>query len=445
MNREENVSINEVRVYVGQIMKKMYTSPGISAEDTKAFASLAMGLDCFLKNIDNKKIASDLLVSELKKMTAGAKEVQDRLDTGTINKQEETILDKPKLLTEGGRYIYTGELLGSGGEGSVYKILGMPGKVAKIYKDNVDLEKKERHIDAFFQNAVPKQIDNILIATIPEEKLYLKDGNFIGYIMPQASSQFKIYDVMRESQERAKYFPELDYRGLIVIAYNLAEIVHVLHKHNIVVGDMNMGNISVDTDGTVCLIDADSFDIKDTKTGERFPCSVGTPELLPPELQGVGKVKGLFTKQSDYFSLAVIIFRLLMNNADPFGGINFANEISAPMVSVNNPIRNGECPYVKEVPGTDIPEWVPEFQMLPDKIRGLFSRVFNYSKDDYCETINNRPNAEEWMEALMEFYQSSMTCCENDAFHWYLKDIKECPFCKAKKKIKGDWTLTIEI
>lgn len=431
MNNSERISINDVRAYVSLLMKKAYTSSDISAEDTKSLAALAMELDLFLKNADKKNLATDLLVSEMKKMTAEATGITNSLDTGMMKKQTGVVVDNQKLFTESGKPIYLGTFLGVGGEGSVYKIPGMPGKVAKIYKYNVDLEEKERHIGAFFQNSVPKQIDSTLIATIPEERIYLENGKFVGYIMPHVSSQFKIYDVMRDSQERAKYFPELDYRGLIVIAYNLAEIIHVLHKHNVVVGDMNLGNIIVNTDGTVCLIDADSFDIKDQKTGEHFPCSVGTPELLPPELQLAGKVKGLFTKESDYFSLAIIIFRLLMNNADPFGGISFDDETSVLWVEANNPIVNGECPYVRTIPGTEIPSWVPNFQMLPDRIRELFSRVFCYTKDNYHECIKNRPTAEEWMEALMEYYQSPMNRCDNNAFHYYSSKLSECPFCKA--------------
>lgn len=430
--KDVKIQAGDIRIYLSQVMKRAYSNPELSANDVKALASIAMGLDQFIKNSDRSDMASQALYSALQRI---ASEGIVKVENIIANKEKNTtelVTESQKLVTETGRYLYLGNIIGTGGEGTVYKIPSMPGKVAKIYKSYINREEKERHLIAFSHNNVPAQLDNMLIATVPEERIYTETGKFVGYVMSQVSSQFKIYDVMRETSDRSKFFPNLDYRGLIVIAYNLAEVVDTLHKHNVVIGDMNLGNIVVNTDGTVCLIDADSFDIVDPISNERFPCCVGTPELLAPELQMGGSIKGLFSKEADYFSLAIIIFRLLMNNADPFGSISFDDETSMMMIPENNPIKNGECPYVRLLEEKAIPLWAPEFNTLPENIQELFIRAFDYDSNNYSERIKNRPSAREWMKALMEYYQMPLVQCKKNGFHWYKKELSECPFCAHK-------------
>lgn len=77
-----------------------------------------------------------------------------------------------------------------------------------------------------------------------------------------------------------------------------------MHLNDIVIGDMNMKNIHINEKGQVVLIDCDSFDITNPKTKEHFPCTVGLPEMLAPELQTCGNLaNGKFSKESDDFRL----------------------------------------------------------------------------------------------------------------------------------------------
>lgn len=425
---------DDLRAFFNQLLKKAYTNPAITANDARAFASLALGLDMFLQNNENKELAVDNLLDELRRIVKDCGDITQNISTNMALFMSEDASGHKKLVTDDGRYLYLGSILGSGGEGTVYKIPSMPGKVAKIYNNRVDINEKERHLKAFTHSQIPSKIDNTLIATVPEKGLYTLEGAFVGYLMPQVSSQFKIYDVMRPTPDRMKYFPKLDYRGLIVIAYNLAEVVNCMHRHGVIIGDLSLSNIIVNIDGTVCLIDVDSFDITDLVTKERFPCCVGMAELLAPELQKAGQVKGLFTKATDYFSLAIIIFRLLMNNADPFAIVSIDNQVSTRFNEVDSRIYNGECAFVKNIPGKKIPDWAPDFDALPIYIKDLFKRVFDYNSSDYLEKIAQRPTAEEWMQVLMQYHQAPMKQCQKDTFHWYRSELSKCPFCAKKSE-----------
>lgn len=343
----------------------------------------------------------------------------------------------PMVKTAEGRRILLGKCLGRGGEGTVYKVPALPGKVAKIYKSDrfssvQARQTMERKIRLLVKKKKVAYINDTLVAAIPSDVLYYDDGTFAGYVMPQISTAIKIFEVQREDRRR-KIFPDLDYRGLIVIAYNLAEVVDHLHRNGIIVGDMNQNNIMVYQDGTVALIDCDSFDISDPDTGEHFPCTVGLQELLAPELQTAGRLADVpFTKESDCFSLAIHIFRLLMDNADPFGFRLTGNmrTSSSDMLQLNTAIVNGDCVYVRNIPGKAIPAWAPTLDILPQEIQDLFRRVFDYTAATVMRSIGSRPTAEEWVRALASFYQIPMTHCRQDPFHWYLPTVPSCPFCR---------------
>lgn len=422
----------KLREYLKELLEKVYNSREIRADEASALAALGAGLETLLLEAEKGKMNAAPFIKTLERILIDSGWDNESSEVGE-NADRREYMGSQKLMTEEGKVVYLGEILGSGGEGTIYKIPAMPGTVAKLYHISADLQEKERHVKALIHNQIPSEINHVLISPIPEQLLYNENGQFTGYLMAQMSSQIKIYSVQRASYSRNRFFPEMDYRWLIAIAYNLAEAVDNLHRYDVIIGDMNPNNIAVNRNGTVCLLDADSFDIVDKKTGEHFPCAVGLPELLAPELQTAGNLrKAVFTKETDYFSLAIHIFRLLMNNADPFGTICLEKAESMGEISYNRALINGECPYVRDLPGKEIPGWVPPFGMLPDDIRGLFDRVFNYTVANYKDRIKQRPSAREWMDALIKFYNMPMRQCLKEPFHWYREGLDECPFCAGK-------------
>ena len=209
--------------------------------------------------------------------------------------------------------------LGSGGEGVVY-ITDRPDLVIKIYRK--PYAQMERKLKSMLQYPLePKADGSHLLIAWPQDIIY-ENGSFVGYAMPYVMDTYPIYTVCRNNEKHIKdchaVFPQYDWRYSLMVAYHLAWTVSYIHDHGYVVGDMNSNNIVIHSDGTVTILDVDSFDVTNPKTGEHFPCGVGIGEFLAPELQGRNLRNARFTRHTDEFSLAIHIFILLMNNTHPF-------------------------------------------------------------------------------------------------------------------------------
>lgn len=339
-----------------------------------------------------------------------------------------------------------GNRLGCGGEGEIFEISGKNDLVAKIYFDskfnstseffNPREELKEK-IETMLDQPVNPYINGVLTVAWPQDVLTDQEGRFVGYVMPRVNSQHHIFAASRE-RERVNLYPNYTWKTAILIAYNLALAVKVIHNTNAVVGDMNPNNIMIDGMGHVTLIDTDSFNITNKKTGKIYKCTVGVSEMLPPELQGknLAKSNSVFTKQTDNFALSIHIFNLLMNNCHPFGCKGLNNSQSS---SSNNPIVynivKGNCPYVTNGIGKTSP-YAPDVRMLPKEVRKLFDRTFTYNSSTAIQsnTISRRPSAEEWQRVLGELYLCKMTECRKVAneLHLYPSSYSKCPWCDIK-------------
>lgn len=336
-----------------------------------------------------------------------------------------------------GKNYIIGKKLGAGGEGTVYLLDNDKNNVAKIFHDGTkDSDYMKRKLETMISMPIKPVVDNILRMAWPVDIL-MNGTKLIGYIMPLVAAPYEIYYVYRDDAEREKILPGYTWKYSVQYAYNLSWVVWYLHLNGIVIGDMNMKNVRINSKGQVVLIDCDSFDIINPKTKEHFPCMVGLQEMLAPELQKVGAlVNGSFTKESDDFSLAIHIFRLLMKNADPFGAKLISKRKSSKSeVDASEAIVNGECVYVRMVPDKVAPAWVPDFNMLPTEIQNCFKKTFNYTALTAVKNIKNRTTAEEWNRALLNLAlkepNPNLARCSKNNKHIYPAHNSQCPWCGA--------------
>src|SRR6185312_14421332 len=213
---------------------------------------------------------------------------------------------------QSGRQVPLGSLIGKGGEGSVYRIAAAPDNVAKIYHAPLSQDRAEKLWA--ITGIVTPEIQ--AVCAWPAGQL-LAGKALKGFTMPFMPNRKELH-VLHGPKSRKAEFPDASFGFLIHVAWNISRAFAVLHAKNIMVGDVNDRGIMVGRDGTVRVIDCDSFQF--TASSKEFLCDVGTPGFTPPELQG-RHLRGLRrTADHDNFGLAVIIFLLLFMGRHPFAG-----------------------------------------------------------------------------------------------------------------------------
>ncbi len=310
------------------------------------------------------------------------------------------------------RYIL-GNPIKSGGEGAIYEITNDSSLVAKVYNDdklNRFRDTLKEKIETMLDQPIDPYINGKLCIAWPIDALYDRTRRFVGYVMPRIDASSSI--IAGERSDRDQFFKHYNWSYSVAMAYNIALVVSRIHASGNAVGDFNPTNIMLRETGEVVFVDTDSFNIQNKKTGRIYKCTVAVPEMVPPELQGKdwSKETSVFNKETDSFSMAVHIFQLLMDNKHPFNLVlpkNLRSSSSSSGFEKN--VTQGRCPYVTGSKWkAETPPSAPDIARLPNYIRELFDRTFDYDATTAVKasTISRRPTADEWVDALGRYYKS---------------------------------------
>lgn len=310
------------------------------------------------------------------------------------------------------RYIF-GNPIKSGGEGAIYEVVNNSSLVAKIFNDeklNRFRNTLKEKIETMLDQPIDPYINGKLCIAWPTDALYDNTGKFVGYVMPRIDTSTSI--ITGERSNRDQFFKHYNWSYSVAMAYNIALVVSRVHASGNVVGDFNPTNIMLRETGEVVFVDTDSFSIRNKKTGKTYKCNVAVPEMVPPELQGKdwSKETSIFNKQTDSFGMAVHIFQLLMDDKHPFNLVlpkNLRGSSSSSGFEKN--VTQGRCPYVTGSKWkAETPPSAPDIARLPQYIRELFDRTFDYDATTAVKasTILRRPTADEWVAALGRYYKS---------------------------------------
>lgn len=333
--------------------------------------------------------------------------------------------------------------IGSGGEGAVYKIQGYPRKAAKIYHDCIlgdpaEAKKYENKIMAMIDISKEAAFINRRISediAWPLSPLYDENNRFVGFGMNCISADGELDDLYAYPPERNT--PCMTEKVDILI--NLCDVIGRLHSIGQVFGDFNPNNIRIRTDRTVCFVDADSYHIR--HNGKEYRCTVCFPGYMAPEL--IRACKGTtfeacpyqtFTEYTDRFSLAIHIFRILMNGCHPYTCAKDPGvKVSLPAVTAGDRVERGETVFFKVVPNYTAPPYTPDVEALPPYIRRLFERAFvaGHTAPD------QRPGAEEWKQALMRYRGELRPCGHGNKLHAYWNGYHTCPYCEADSRYRN--------
>lgn len=310
--------------------------------------------------------------------------------------------------------IHLGQELGRGGEGTVFAIDGQNDLVAKIYSVVPEAGKIQK-LAAMTAAATPSLLR---IAAWPIDLLRDIKGLVRGFVMPRVIARRDIHELY-SPKSRSEAFPETDFRFLVHVGANIARAFAVVHAQGHVLGDVNHGNLLVGPDGTVMLIDCDSFQIG---TGAHvFTCNVGVPLFTAPELHGRA-LRGLTrTANHDRFGFAVLLFHLLYMGRHPFAG-RFSGQGDMP---IEKAVAEYRFAYGSDrgSNGMERPPGTISLETMGTTISELFVRAFERSGSN-----RGRPVAETWIEAL-EKLESGLRVCSTANWHHCPGELRDCPWC----------------
>lgn len=320
--------------------------------------------------------------------------------------------------------------IGVGGEARVFAASSDGRLAAKIYHQATDTQ--ARKLAAMLANPPddPMSSQEHISIAWPLDLLHKMYGDqgFAGFLMPRVSNMRPLFNVYNPSTRRQE-LPLFNYLYLHRAARNVSSAVRALHNRGYVIGDINESNLLVTETALVTLVDTDSFQVRDEKTGTVYRCPVGKPEFTPPEHQGKNFRQITRAETSDRFGLAVLIFQLLMEGAHPFSGVYQGDEDPPPY---ETRIQNGHYTYgTRPTPFKPMP-LAPPITILAPHLRALFLRCF----EEGHAAPDLRPDAAIWANALMQAEDALITCPRN-AQHRYGNHLSACPWCERTEKLGG--------
>jgi len=336
-----------------------------------------------------------------------------------------------EFVTDRGRAIKLGELLGRGGEASVYNVTGDRDVVAKVYHSAPSQDKQEK-LAWMTQLSTPELSQ---FAAWPNATIQRRgQATTAGVLMPRVDKASEIHELYGPKHRQTE-FPNADWCFLIRAARNCAAAFATLHAKSVVIGDVNQGNLLVTGQAMIKMIDCDSFQL--TGNGKLFRCTVGVAHFQPPELQTARFDSVLRTPNHDNFGLAVLIFHLLFMGRHPFS----VKPLDREDITIEDAIKSNRFPYGRQASRFRVAPPPHSLQLadVSNQLAGYFESAFSSSS-----TGGGRPTADQWANALASF-ETSLTKCNDDAGHVYFGAVNACPWCSFEHNGGPDFFVSVSV
>jgi len=341
----------------------------------------------------------------------------------------------------GGKRYIVGDRIGGGGEGNVYTVRNLPGKVIKVYNEDCITERRIAKLRLMLDRQVT--FNGICW---PEQEVQNAYSEPVGYVMNEAKGFTPQRSIFIKPLFEQR-FPGWKREDLVQLCITVLEKIEHLHKMNVLLGDINPENMLISSPEEVYFVDCDSYQVQD------FPCPVGTVNFTPPELQGKRYDTLLRSFGNEYFAVATLLFMLMMPGKPPYaqqGG-------GEPAENVRN--MDFSYPFGKEKNGKQ-PNglWRFMWSHLTYKVKEMFYNVF--TKDGTNSSEGERYSTAQWLAVFRDYKKllAEGKLQENDEqsgwiypdrFKYYTvkcgtcgKDISSrdvidgnCPECDGKLKI----------
>ncbi len=298
-------------------------------------------------------------------------------------------------------------------------ILGHSDQVAKVYARAPDAKQGQK-LRTMADSTDPGLLK---IAAWPSDLLLGRQGLVQGFVMPRAKSAENVHELY-SPKSRADAFPTADFRFLVHVGANIARAFATVHERGHIVGDVNHGNVLVGSDGTVMLIDCDSFQVRNGSN--LFTCDVGSPLFTAPELHG-RPFRGLVrTVNHDRFGLAVLLFYLLYMGRHPYAGrYSGSGEMSPERFIAENLFAYGAN---RRMFGMERPPGTISLEAMGPAIAAQFELAFAPPANG-----RHRPHAISWANGLTAL-EASLRVCPAASWHHYPAALSSCPWCAVESQ-----------
>ncbi len=320
-----------------------------------------------------------------------------------------------------GQAIVLGKKLGTGGEGSVYEMVGVNHLVAKVYHEAPDQQKQAK-----LRLMSRSRSEQLLKYTAwPQDTLHsTKMGSVTGFVMAKVEGMTPVQTLYSPAHRKSEY-PDRAWDFLLFAARNTASAFTALHEHGHVLGDVNHGNAYVGSKATIVLIDTDSYQIHD---GNRLHlCEVGVSHYTPPELQGISFKGVTRTANHDNFGLALLIFHLLFGGRHPFAGVPQRDGIGESLEDNIKQLRFAYSRSASQRLLTSPPNSLP-LSLVPPRLENMFEAAFTEEG-----RAGRRPTAKQWLDELDEM-RKAMRVCGKTKMHVFSNHLRDCPWCALENK-----------
>jgi DNA-binding helix-hairpin-helix protein with protein kinase domain len=301
-------------------------------------------------------------------------------------------------------YVLSARLF-QGGEGGIYAVQGRADVYAKLFDKPVDKAKFDK-LSALVQKRSPA-LERV--AAWPLELLADSGHIVVGILIPAIVGARPLHAVF-SPKDRLTHTPTASQLSLTATAAHLASAVADFHDAGLIIGDLSAANVLVLNDGSVRIIDCDSVQVGN------YPCDVGLPEMLAPELQGQTLSQTLRKPTADIFTLAILIHQILGLGRNPFAG---NGDMQLPVA-----IKQG-LHTLKGSNNAFLAVGLTPAEIMTPAIINMLARSFEASLPA------SRPSAREWAKALQTF-EGSLVACGMNTTHAYPAQRVGCPWCRLE-------------
>ena len=276
--------------------------------------------------------------------------------------------------------------IAAGGEGIIYETSDSD-CVAKIYLDSKLTKRTFEKLKIMIGKDI--RCDGICF---PIMGVYNERKEFVGYLMQKAKGERLAVSVFNKLC-MIKKFPAWKKKDVVQLGITILEKIQYLHEKNIILGDINGNNFMVVSPTEVYFIDTDSYQIED------FPCPVGVPTFTPPEIASKNYKDFLRSMGNENFSIAVLMFMLLMGGKLPYSQKNGDTEdIREKNEKMDFSFPCGDKSNKKTPEGS----WGFMWSHLLFKIKEAFYETFN--KGGKYSTERTRLSADDWIFLFKQYY-----------------------------------------